>query len=71
MMELKPCPGCGDEYLMVYVDRLTESSIRCSNCGFRYVIDNRHCSDSTTGQNLEELIKGWNRRATEDRADCE
>ena len=65
MTELKPCPFCGNPMLTIYVDVISgKSKITCgmNSCGGMYALSNH---DATTGQLLDDLIEGWNKRERE------
>lgn len=61
MTELRPCPFCGSDYLMIHVDRLRVSSVSC-DCGASVSIDCSRCSDPTVGMLVDSLVGMWNKR---------
>lgn len=62
MTELKPCPFCGADFMIINVDRLHRSSISCV-CGASVSIDSSRCSDQRTIELVDALVEMWNRRA--------
>ena len=58
--DLKPCPFCGSDFLVLHVDRLHGSSISCA-CGASMTC--AECSDQLTGELADALVSMWNRRA--------
>lgn len=72
MKELKPCPFCGSEKLIIAGCRGLNECNNCEECEneYRYAV----CCDFTEGGcgatsgyrlNEEEAIEAWNRRAGE------
>lgn len=62
MAELKPCPFCGRQR----VDLVVDSYHGWPNYERTYKIICMSCSAQLYGENAEELIDAWNRRAGED-----
>lgn len=58
---LRPCPFCGSEFLVLHVDRLRKSFIKCE-CGASVSIDCTRCSDPSVGMLVGDLETMWNRR---------
>lgn len=54
--ELKPCPFCGSEDLIVLKKRNTPKWMQCANC----------LSSTGTYNTVEEVIEAWNRRVSDE-----
>ena len=62
MEELKPCPFCSSDMIMLHIDRMGLSYIQCNGCNARIWHDNSHCYDPTTANIANGLVKSWNTR---------
>ena len=66
---LKPCPKCGDERVKVYITCDTEpnvrdlldTSVKCSACGYEYIIGQIQDSSSWALSKCRNIaVKAWN-----------
>lgn len=55
MIELKPCPFCGSEAEILFIDDSGVIIIRCTNLKTCRISQTWFCAE-------EEAIEGWNRR---------
>lgn len=57
MTELKPCPFCGGEAYIGFESRFPalDNGVFCTECPAKMVF----------GENMDEVIKTWNRRVNE------
>ena len=67
MMELKPCPLCGDKDYIVHAERYKPSYIKCASCPMMVESPVCGCTDASPMNILNYLIECWNKRAN----DCE
>ena len=64
MMDIKPCPFCGESYLEVKASKIAHGTdyIRCEVCGAKIEYVHGKGEDLSLGQILGALIEKWNRR---------
>lgn len=67
MSELKPCPFCGSEPILIYFNGLTPSTVQHYQVAVSCDGDTCNCSPRTAYETSEEsAIKAWNRRANDE-----
>ena len=58
--ELKPCPFCGGEAMIIVLPHARKRFVKCKN---------QCCEQNTNFNTREEAIEAWNRRANDESCD--